>query len=74
VVLPRRWVVKRTQSLLMRSRCLVRDYETLPAMQTPSAGRRPELGEHPRQHLEHPPRSTRRFTFDRSPSSFAGTA
>ncbi|MGP4083203.1 transposase [Streptomyces sp. KR55] len=32
VVLPRRWVVKRTLSWLMRSRRLVRDYETLPAM------------------------------------------
>jgi transposase len=32
VVLPRRWVVERTLSWLMRSRCLVRDYETLPAM------------------------------------------
>ncbi len=32
VVLPRRWVVDRTLSWLMRSRCLVRDYETLPAM------------------------------------------
>ncbi|MER6530552.1 transposase [Streptomyces sp. NPDC001508] len=32
VVLPRRWVVERTLSRLMRSRRLVRDYETLPAM------------------------------------------
>ncbi|MEU0648253.1 transposase [Streptomyces umbrinus] len=32
VVLPRRWVVERTLSWLMRSRHLVRDYETLPAM------------------------------------------
>ncbi|MBU3867140.1 transposase [Streptomyces sp. 4503] len=32
VVLPRRWVVERTLNWLMRSRRLVRDYETLPAM------------------------------------------
>jgi transposase len=32
VVLPRRWVVERMLSWLMRSRRLVRDYETLPAM------------------------------------------
>ncbi|MFJ8547308.1 IS5 family transposase [Streptomyces sp. NPDC093586] len=32
VVLPRRWVVERTLSWLMRSRRLVRDYETLSAM------------------------------------------
>ncbi|MFD5279058.1 transposase [Streptomyces rubrogriseus] len=32
VVLPRRCVVERTLSWLMRSRRLVRDYETLPAM------------------------------------------
>ncbi|WP_217551115.1 transposase [Streptomyces sp. GbtcB6] len=30
VVLPRRWVVERTLSRLMRSRRLVRDYEALP--------------------------------------------
>lgn len=32
VVLPRRWVVERTLSRLMRSRSLARDYERLPAM------------------------------------------
>ncbi|MET8765663.1 IS5 family transposase [Streptomyces sp. NPDC004658] len=32
MVLPRRWVVERTLSWLMRSRRQVRDYETLPAM------------------------------------------
>ncbi|MFE0380826.1 transposase [Streptomyces inhibens] len=32
VVLPRRWMVERTLSRLMRSRRLVCDYETLPAM------------------------------------------
>ncbi|MGP4088013.1 transposase [Streptomyces sp. KR55] len=32
VVLPRRWVMERTLSRLMRSRRLVRDVETLPAM------------------------------------------
>lgn len=32
VVLPRRWVVQRTLSWLMRSRRLVRDYETLSVM------------------------------------------
>ncbi|MET8028995.1 IS5 family transposase [Streptomyces avermitilis] len=32
VVLPRRWVVERTLGWLMRSRRLVRDYETLPVM------------------------------------------
>ncbi|HEY8979817.1 MAG TPA: transposase [Streptomyces sp.] len=32
VVLPRRWAVERTLSRLMRSRRLVRDYETPPAM------------------------------------------
>lgn len=30
-MLPRRWVVERTLSWLMHSRCLCRDYETLPA-------------------------------------------
>ncbi|MGW2522565.1 transposase [Streptomyces sp. NPDC001617] len=32
VVLPRRWVVERTLSWLMRSRRLVRDHQTLPAI------------------------------------------
>lgn len=32
MVLPRRWVVERTLKRLMRSRRLVCDYETLPAM------------------------------------------
>ncbi|BAU88035.1 mobile element protein [Streptomyces laurentii] len=32
VVLPRRWMVERTLSWLMRSRRLVRDHETLPVM------------------------------------------
>ncbi|WP_327241867.1 hypothetical protein [Streptomyces sp. NBC_01320] len=31
VVLPRRWVVERSLGRLMRSRRLVRDFETLPA-------------------------------------------
>ncbi|AJC52775.1 Tn5741 family transposase [Streptomyces sp. 769] len=31
VVLPRRWVAERTFAWLMNSRCLARDYETLPA-------------------------------------------
>ncbi|MEU3756891.1 transposase [Streptomyces olivoreticuli] len=31
VVLPRRWVVERTLGWLMRTRRLVRDFETLPA-------------------------------------------
>lgn len=58
VVLPRRWVVERTLSWLMRSRRLVRDYERLPAM-------------HEAMMLS---RSTRRFAFAGTPSSFAGTA
>lgn len=33
VVLPRRWVVERTFSLILRSRRAVRDYERLPARQ-----------------------------------------
>ncbi|MEU2339062.1 IS5 family transposase [Streptomyces sp. NPDC013172] len=96
VVLPRRWVVERTLSWLMRSRRLARDYETLPTMHEAMvlwsmtmlmsgrlAGRRrgafsrPE----PRPGVNTPgrtwsthPRSTRRFAFDRSPSTFAGTA
>ncbi|MEE1829486.1 hypothetical protein [Streptomyces sp. SP17KL33] len=80
----------------MRSRCLVGDYETLPAMHEAMvlwsmtmlmsgrlAGRRPGALSQPalRPWVNTPgricraqPRSTRRFAFDRTPSTFAGTA
>lgn len=96
MVLPRRWVVERTLNWLMRSRRLVRDVETLPAMHEAMvlwsmtmlmsgrlAGRRPgaftpagvpDGVNIPGRTSSAHPRSTRRFAFGRSPSTFAGTA
>ncbi|GGT87306.1 MULTISPECIES: transposase [Streptomyces] len=84
VVLPKRWLVERTFAWLMHSRRLVRDYET---RTDTSEGDDPVVDEHghepparPASTLNIPgrfsaiqPRAAGRFTFDRTPSTFAAT-
>ena len=87
VVLPKRWIVERTNAWLMRTRRLARDYER----RTTSAEAmvywsmillmtRRLARPHPAASVNRPgagsasqPRATRRFAFDRNASTRAGT-